>query len=91
MTYTLQLNFGRSREINPCDMMTSSDFDIVAFKWFGIDFWINQEGGHATQKEHDRSVMYYFNLWHETMKQNRKCGQSYDFPAYMNAILEGKC
>ena len=91
MTYKLNLNFGRSREIDPCNMMTSHDFEIVAFKWFGIDWWINLEGGHATQKEHDGYVMYYFNLWHETMKQNRKCGQSYDFPAYMTAILDGKC
>ena len=28
-------------------------------------------------------VNYYFNLWGETMKQNRKCGQSYDFDAYI--------
>ena len=27
-------------------------------------------------------VNYYFNLWGDTMKQNRKCGQSYDFAAY---------
>ncbi len=81
--YKLHLNFGRVREVDPCDGMTSHDFDIVAYKWFGIDFWINQEGGHATPKEHSRSVMYYFNLWHETMKQNRKCGQSYDFAAFI--------
>ena len=29
-------------------------------------------------------VNYYFNLWGDTMKQNRKCGQSYDFAAYTN-------
>ena len=27
-------------------------------------------------------VNYYFNLWGDTMKQNRKCGQAYDFVAY---------
>ena len=77
--------------VDPCNGISSHDFDILAYTEFGIDWWINQEGGHATQMEHDRSVMYYFNLWGDTMKQNRKCGQSYDFDAYMNAILEGKC
>ena len=28
-------------------------------------------------------VNYYFNLWGDTMKQNRKCGQSYDFAAFI--------
>ena len=28
-------------------------------------------------------VNYYFNLWGDTMKQNRKCGQYYDFGAYI--------
>ena len=28
-------------------------------------------------------VNYYFNLWGDTMKQNRKCGQYYDFDAYI--------
>ena len=28
-------------------------------------------------------VNYYFNLWGDTMKQNRKCGQAYDFGAYV--------
>ena len=28
-------------------------------------------------------VNYYFNLWGDTMKQNRKCGQPYDFDAYI--------
>ena len=28
-------------------------------------------------------VNYYFNLWGDTMKQNRKCGQAYDFDAYI--------
>ena len=28
-------------------------------------------------------VNYYFNLWGDTMKQNRKRGQYYDFAAYI--------
>ena len=28
-------------------------------------------------------VNYYFNLWGDTMKQDRKSGQAHDFPAFI--------
>ena len=42
-----------------------------------------EQNGISLDESRMAEVNYYFNLWHETMKQNRKCGQSYDFPAYI--------
>lgn len=31
-------------------------------------------------------VNYYYNLWGDTLKQDRKCGQTHDFAAYCDWI-----
>ena len=31
---------------------------------------------------------YYFNLWGETMRQDRKAGQSHDFSAYVAWMIK---
>ena len=42
-----------------------------------------ERNGISLDESRMHEVNYYFNLWGETMKQNRKCGQSYDFDAYI--------
>ena len=42
-----------------------------------------EQNGISLDESRMAEVNYYFNLWGETMKQNRKCGQSYDFDAYI--------
>ena len=42
-----------------------------------------EQNGISLDESRMHEVNYYFNLWGETMKQNRKCGQSYDFDAYI--------
>lgn len=76
MTFDIPLNFGRTRVVDPCNMMTSVDFAYIA------------ESNYDTilDDSFPSQVMYYFNLWHETMKQNRKCGQAYDFDAFMKFV-----
>lgn len=41
-----------------------------------------EQHGISLDESRMHEVNYYFNLWGDTMKQNRKCGQSYDFAAY---------
>ena len=42
-----------------------------------------EQNGISLDESRLHEVNYYFNLWGETMKQNRKCGQAYDFGAYV--------
>ena len=42
-----------------------------------------EQNGISLDESRMAEVNYYFNLWGETMKQNRKCGQAYDFAAYI--------
>ena len=42
-----------------------------------------EQNGITLDESRMAEVNYYFNLWDETMKQNRKCGQAYDFGAYI--------
>ena len=42
-----------------------------------------EQNGISLDESRMHEVNYYFNLWDETKKQNRKCGQPYDFDAYV--------
>jgi len=59
-------------QINPNDGMTRNQFLILL-----------EQNGITLDESRMTEVNYYFNLWDETMKQNRKCGQAYDFGAYI--------
>jgi len=59
-------------QINPNDGMTRNQFLILL-----------EQNGITLDESRMAEVNYYFNLWDETMKQNRKCGQAYDFGAYI--------
>ena len=58
-------------QINPNDM-TRNQFLILL-----------EQNGITLDESRMAEVNYYFNLWDEPMKQNRKCGQAYDFGAYI--------
>ena len=59
-------------QVNPYDGMNRSDFLILL-----------EQNNITLDESRMAEVNYYFNLWGETMKQNRKCGQAYDFDAYI--------
>ena len=59
-------------QINPNDGMTRNQFLILL-----------EQNGITLDESRMAEVNYYFNLWGDTMKQNRKCGQAYDFGAYI--------
>ena len=59
-------------QVNPCDGMTRHQFLCLL-----------EQNNISLDESRMHEVNYYFNLWGETMKQNRKCGQSYDFDAYI--------
>ena len=42
-----------------------------------------EQNGISLDESRMAEVNYYFNLWGDTMKQNRKSGQPYDFDAYI--------
>jgi|TARA_Y100000310_G_C20028519_1_gene510694 hypothetical protein len=72
MTFEIPLNFGRSQTVDPTNGMTRNQFLCVL-----------EQNGISLDESRMFEVNYYFNLWDETMKQNRKCGQAYDFGAYI--------
>ena len=59
-------------QVNPCDGMTRNGFLILL-----------EQNNITLDESRMAEVNYYFNLWGETMKQTRKCGQAYDFDAYI--------
>jgi hypothetical protein len=42
-----------------------------------------EQNGISLDESRMTEVNYYFNLWGDTMKQDRKSGQSHDFPAFI--------
>ena len=72
MTYSIPLNYGRTKTIDPANGMTRNDFLCLL-----------EQNGISLDESRMHEVNYYFNLWGDTMKQNRKCGQYYDFDAYI--------
>ena len=59
-------------QVNPYDGMNRNGFLILL-----------EQNNITLDESRMAEVNYYFNLWGETMNQNRKCGQSYDFDAYI--------
>ena len=42
-----------------------------------------EQNGISLDESRMAEVNYYFNLWGDTMKQDRKSGQAHDFPAFI--------
>ena len=59
-------------QVNPYDGMNRNGFLILL-----------EQNNITLDESRMAEVNYYFNLWGDTMKQNRKCGQYYDFDAYI--------
>ena len=72
MPYSIPLNFGRERTDDPTNGMNRSDFLILL-----------EQNNITLDESRMAEVNYYFNLWADTMKQDRKSGQSHDFDAYI--------
>ena len=72
MTYSIPLNYGRTKTIDPANGMTRNDFLCLL-----------EQNGISLDESRMHEVNYYFNLWGDTMKQDRKSGQSHDFDAYI--------
>ena len=65
-------DYFRYTEVNPYKGMNRNGFLILL-----------EQNGISLDESRLAEVNYYFNLWGDTMKQNRKCGQAYDFGAYV--------
>ena len=72
MMYEIPLNFGRSQTVDPCNGMTRHQFLILL-----------EQNNITLDESRMAEVNYYFNLWGDTMKQDRKSGQTHDFDAFI--------
>ena len=61
-----------STQIDPTDGMTRNQFLILL-----------EQNGITLDESRMAEVNYYFNLWDDTMKQDRKSNQLHDFDAYI--------
>ena len=61
-----------STQIDPTDGMTRNQFLILL-----------EQNGITLDESRMAEVNYYFNLWGDTMKQDRKSNQLHDFDAYI--------
>ena len=75
--YNIDLNFGRTRQVDAYNGMTVSDFASIAENDF--DVVLDDEVLHPTQSD----LTYYFNLWGDTLKHNNKTGKAHDFDAFI--------
>ena len=59
-------------QVNPCDGMTRNGFLILL-----------EQNNITLDESRMAEVNYYFNLWGDTMKQDRKSGRPHDFAAFI--------
>ena len=72
MTYSIPLNFGRTKTIDPANGMTRNDFLCLL-----------EQNGISLDESRMHEVNYYFNLWGETCRQDNKMNVAHDFDAYI--------
>ena len=65
-------DYFRYTEINPYNGMNRNGFLTLL-----------EQNGISLDESRLAEVNYYFNLWGDTMKQDRKSGQCHDFDAYL--------
>jgi len=65
-------DYFRYTEINPYNGMNRNGFLTLL-----------EQNGISLDESRLAEVNYYFNLWGDTMKQDRKSNQSHDFDAYI--------
>jgi len=72
MTYSIPLNYGRTKTIDPANGMTRNDFLCLL-----------EQNGISLDESRMHEVNYYFNLWDETCRQDNKMNKAHDFDAYI--------
>ena len=83
--YNIDLNFGRTRQVDAYNGMTVSDFALIAKNNF--DVVLDDEVLHPTQSD----LTYYFNMWNDSLKQGAKIGIGPCFTSFMCAVVRGEC
>jgi hypothetical protein len=71
--------------VNPYDGMSPEQFGIVAEEHYQVTLspW--------RKKGAQSDLMYYFNLWHETLRQHRGIRSALCFDEFMTSVQLGKC
>ena len=72
MTYSIPLNFGRSRTIDPCNGMNRNDFLCLL-----------EQNNITLDESRMAEVNYYFNLWGDPLRQDNKMNKAHDFDAFI--------
>ena len=72
MTYSIPLNYGRTKTIDPANGMTRNDFLCLL-----------EQNNISLDESRMHEVNYYFNLWIDTCRHDNKVGAAHDFDAYI--------
>ena len=84
--YNIDLNFGRTRQVDAYNGMTVSDFAIIAENNF--DLVLDDEVLHHNMQS---DLTYYFKMWNDSLKQGAKIGIGPCFTSFMCAVVRGEC
>ena len=86
--YNIDLNFGRTRQVDAYNGMTISDFAIIAKNNF--DVVLDDEVLHQKTK-YLSDLLYYYNLWNDSLRHGAKVGAEPCFTSFMCAVVRGDC
>ena len=84
--YNIDLNFGRTRQVDAYNGMTISDFAIIAKNNF--DVVLDDEVLHQKTK-YLSDLLYYYNLWNDSLRHGAKVGAEPCFTSFMCAVSLG--
>ena len=86
--YNIDLNFGRTRQVDAYNGMTVSDFALIAKNNF--DVVLDDDVLHQKTK-YQSDLLYYYNLWNDSLKHGAKVGAEPCFTSFMCAVARGDC
>ena len=86
--YNIDLNFGRTRQVDAYNGMTVSDFAIIAKSNF--DVVLDDDVLHQNTK-YQSDLTYYYNLWNDSLRHGAKVGAEPCFTSFMCAVVRGDC
>ena len=86
--YNIDLNFGRTRQVDAYNGMSISDFAIIAKNNF--DVVLDDEVLHQKTK-YLSDLLYYYNLWNDSLRHGAKVGAEPCFTSFMCAVARGDC
>ena len=84
--YNIELNFGRTRQVDAYNGMTVSDFASIAENDF--DVVLDDEVLHQNMQS---DLLYYYNLWNDSLRHGAKVGVEPCFTSFMCAVSRGDC